>query len=303
MSKYKVVVPIHLEFVSEYDFHDMEMNQEVVLNTSFTLKTLRFTVDYSNGTGKITIEDIDSHSELGAFIIAESWLDIIVKLISLYIQTENKNQQYGHMRFTWYKKEMIISPRDGLISDDFSDLLTYNISLDNFSAKLEKLYKSDDLKFISNAYYGALQSSDHKAKYYHAFTIIEYLEQKHSDDGWEGKFDKSDCQETGQVVYNKFIEKNYTKEYAINAKETVINSLSRITVMNRREQLVDVLRNTYKIHKVEYLVDVNVDTDTIKKLIDTRNKLFHGGEITNLKHNMDILILICEKVYWYFLNR
>lgn len=303
MIKYKVIVPIYLEFVSEYDFHDMEIKQEVELNTAFSLKSLTFNVTYSNGNGMVIISNIDAQSELGAFIIARGWMDSIVRLLSFYVQKQNENQNYGSMRFNWFNKEMEISPKDGIVSEDFQSLLTYNVSLENFSEGLKKINKSEGLKFISTAYYGALQSSDHKAKYYHAFTIMEYLEQRHSNDGWDKKFNKLDCDEVGQEIYKKFIEKGYQSDVANSAKGTVINILSKTTIKNRQEKLVSILNEFYDINKVEYLIDIDINVETIKKLIETRNKLFHGGDITNLKHNMDILILICEKVYWCYLNQ
>lgn len=146
-----------------------------------------------------------------------------------------------------------------------------------------------------------MQSQDHRAKYYHAFTIIEYIENKYKDIGSQ-KFIKTDCKNSAELVRGYFLEHNYSEEDAVLAKGEVIKSLARITLESRAEKLNFILNNYFDIHSVKYFEEVEINKEIAKNFIDIRNSLFHGGNQSDLKKNLDLLILVCQKIIWSLLG-
>ena len=129
MKFYTAEVPIHSEFVSEYDNHDTSTYMEFEFQTSIEIKGMNCTVRYNEKEKSILIDRIEASSEIEAFIIVKSIIPMIVNIISIYIQRKNINQHYGHARIKWYKGEIMITPGDHYPRASSSTTITTKVSL------------------------------------------------------------------------------------------------------------------------------------------------------------------------------
>lgn len=298
MKNYNASIPIHLEYVSEFDSYDDSTFAECEFSANITIKTMQCSIAFDEKKDKyISIQDIEANDEIEAFTIVNKLLLIIANCISVFIQRKNVNQHYGHIRVRWFLRDLNITPRDQWPSASLSTKMITTINLDGLEEAVLRVWDSPDLQFITQAYYGALQSLDHRAKYYHAFTIMEHLENKYKDDVGNKKYSDADCKKAANLVFDYFTEQCYSLADANHAKGCVTDSLKKVTNETRAEKLQTILEKYFDITQVNYLGEVTIDKKITKDFIDTRNGLFHGSVSPgNLKRNCDLLILVCEKI-------
>lgn len=305
MTKYEIKVPIIQEFVGEYDFHDTSTSVSYMFDYHCTYNGVLCEMQYNETVKEIVLKNIDASDEINAFIIGNKLLSQLAKILSLFLQkkhSEDDNTLHGHVRIKWFRKDMEISPR-GLIQSDVKADYSGDIELKDLELNLDKLVSSSDADFLLSALYGSLQTSDHKAKYYHAFTIIEFIESQFRGIVGTPIYKKDDTKEMAKLVADYLINNEYPNELATKAKGILSNTFASATQENRASKLVTILKEKYNINAIKYAGRVHpIDEDLAQDLINKRNKLFHAGGTDNIKHQMDQLILICEKVVWHYLN-
>jgi hypothetical protein len=302
MRQYKATIPMHLEFVSEYDQHDSSTSMEFHFETSVHIDSMNIIMMFpESGEPQIIIENVSAETEAEAFMVVVNVLPILVSIISLQFQRHHANQHYGHVRVKWYKGQINIIPRDQWVSDSAAMKLMCKLDTTGFQEVVCNAWSSEEIKFLLQAYYGSLQSQDYRAKYYHAFTIIEFIENKYRDEVGTKRFKEEDCTRLGNEAYKLLEELEYSKDDCNNGRDSIINLLKKITKESRANKLLQMITERLDIKSVKYLEDVPVDRTLVGKFIETRNKLFHAGnEITELKRNTDLLILVSEKIVWKF---
>ena len=121
---------------------------------------------------------------------------------------------------------------------------------------------------IFSNYYDGIKANHYTSKYFHWFLIIEAIE--HSElykrEFQERLFDSSEI----DAIAEKFND-NETKRNAI-------TSLKSRTLMSRKEKLYTILRKlgitSYHLHGEDHILS----RETVTKIIEFRNSLFHQGE-------------------------
>lgn len=304
MFNYSFEIPIAIEYISPFYLYRNSMEEEVIIDKKIETQEISIHIIFTLNKGFVYINNIESKSEDEALSKVTNLMNKIVNLLSLNFQKYNCNQYNGHLRFVWIKSNVKILSNEEFPRGAVGMTTRTILKLDNFEELIVKLDGTTEIEFISNAYYGSLLSLDYRAKFYHAFTIIEYLENQYKKEIGTKKYQGNHCLLIGEQIEENLVEFGYSKEDATHAKSLVLGYLKNITVENRVQKLLFILSEKFQIKSIKYKIPVEliIDENIVKELINTRNKLFHGKDPENLKTNTDILILICEKIYWYILE-
>lgn len=148
---YSAKVPLHMEYVSEYDTHDSSTYAECEFESEIEIKSMVCRLNYSpEGEKAIFIEGIEAHDQIEAFIIVPHLLPLLANTISLYLQRQNVNQHYGHMRVKWYKREIQITPPDQYPSVTTSSTMITKIHLDGLQEAILRIWESSELQFMTD---------------------------------------------------------------------------------------------------------------------------------------------------------
>lgn len=140
------------------------------------------------------------------------------------------------------------------------------------------LPEDDVYEFLMNEYYIALGQEDAKSKFFHLFSIIEYIE--HRYESYNGA--KALCSGEQRKQISKKL-KEFLKEngdFAPGDRERicnqVANALTKASDIGRADKLRNILGRMgiekLKIHDREILID----RVFLQRIIDLRNKAFHG---------------------------
>ncbi|WP_322922980.1 hypothetical protein [Paenibacillus campi] len=295
---YRAQVPLHIEYVSDFDKHDFSTSRFFEVNTLLEIKGVHCNICSSNEKNIVAISGLIAENENEAFEKASKLFNMIAVCLSLHINKADPNCHYGQARFAWLKKEVIIKPRDQRISDSIAIQSSTKLNTQDSQVIITNMSDSVELSFLMQAFYGALQPVDLRAKYYHAFTIIEYLENIYKDKVGTKRFTTDSVEHCAQSLINPLRERGCSDEDIKKALEIINGGLKRATIESRQEKLLLILNNIFDIKSVLYINEnVNINAIKVREFIETRNKLFHGGSnIATLKNTLNVLILVCENI-------
>ena len=275
MRSYDIEAPVIIEFVSPLDRHDFSTDRTPNLCALLTLDNVECHMELGE-RNRFTLHGIKASSENDAFDSAAILLNKLCIAATVASEIPNQNPHYGLLRLHWDKKDLKITPRDHP-SSYFTES-THDVSVEFLTATIEAISRVSDISLIFDAYYRAMGPQDPRNSYAVGFFVIELIESR-----FKSKITTHLLLPDNLVRLildrTKTLLKSHCLQEAINGVASRIgNLLHEATIEARREKLTAILRDVFQITEVNTGEQrQQVDPTLVQRLIDARNKLFHGG--------------------------
>ncbi len=281
----------------------------------------------------LSFDSIYADDESYAYEMATMLIDKVCCVLTFIFQGQNSNFQHFHPKFTYKIKDIICKEEVYIKYKDFiskpneymdengnktivitekisfrehmSDLITLTVKTDLFGRLFCLHGTNTHLSFLLESYYRSLGELEFISKYYNLFTIIEYIEtnfKEHSSS--KNIFSQTQKKELKKMIEEKIAE--YFKEDNSEIKTRFFNRFSSliadVTDKTRAQKLCEILNNHFEIYEInETILHFEINEETIKKFIDTRNSLFHAKNITEyekkeLNNLTNKLMALCKTI-------
>lgn len=158
-----------------------------------------------------------------------------------------------------------------------------------------------DLNFMLDEFYLALGQENSYSKFFHLFSIIEFVEKRYADRNGAQKLLALEETESilNAVSACVLLDEKEKRDRVHGAlKQALVN----LTDIGRKEKLVHILHQM-GVFKVENCgTEFEIDSKTIGQIINLRNKCYHGDRKKNKQTYIDVdlavtrLMYICEKI-------
>ena len=158
-----------------------------------------------------------------------------------------------------------------------------------------------DLNYMLDEFYLALGQENRYSKFFHLFSIIEFVEKRYEDHNGANKLLASDEIEaiTKAVMdISTMVDREKWNRVCGALKQT----LGNLTDIGRKEKLVHILHQM-GIREIKNCgTEFEIDDKTIGKLISLRNKCYHGDrkKADHSYINIDLavtqLMYLCEQI-------
>ena len=285
-----------------------------------------------------TVSGIIAESKTEARELVDASIVKSCKALSILMNCENCNKQGYQPRVepdykqqSWYKEEY--QPYEKLVEEacepketiDENGNRVIHIYIDHANIEMESevfatifgkidvshffdfynYEKSPDLCFIIDEYYAALGREALTSKFFHLFSIIEYVEKNyiHLADT-TNVFDEADK----QLVMKSLENLEMPKAKRVRLCSSVMSAMGRATEIGREAKLVNVLHNMGIKEFKKCGTQFTIDKSTIKELTELRNAYYHGDGKKESNQHISVelavarLMYICEKVIEYVLK-
>ncbi|RRS29874.1 MAG: hypothetical protein P794_09505 [Epsilonproteobacteria bacterium (ex Lamellibrachia satsuma)] len=292
MYKFKVKVPLELEYRSNFDEHNFSHKNELEFEFSSSYSEFNYSLHGKAGEYTLLIDNIIAENENACIEKVKSFSNSLLPLASLIIQSRNSNQHYTHLKLDYLisnvnieqqvridvqeqsqqQNGQVINLSDQMmIKEDIQITTSTQIDFSNLNIFFSH-YNDKVFQYVLEGYYRSLSATDPATKFYNAFTIIEFME----------TYFRNDI-ETSHLLEKDEMEKVVTclkENISINA-ERIVNrvksTLLNATLESRHEKLIMILNNIFMIENIKCgIVNRPIDTDFVKQIIKIRNSLFHG---------------------------
>ena len=276
MRSYDIEAPVIIEFVSPLDRHDFSSDRTPNLCASLTLDNVECHVELGE-QNRFTLHGLEASSENDAFDSASILLNKLCIAATVASEVPNLNPHYGHLRLRWDARCVRITPGDYAISDSFNTETIYDVSVEFLTATAEVISRGGDVSFIFDAYYRAMGPQDPRTNYAVGFFVIELIESRFKSKITTHLLLPDDlvCSISDHA---KTLLESRCLQKSINDVKSRIGKLKGATIENRVEKLTAILRDVFQITEVNTGVKkLQVESKLVKRLIDARNKLFHGS--------------------------
>lgn len=174
---------------------------------------------------------------------------------------------------------------------------------DDFRKYYDKV--NDAADFLTDEYYVALGSENQKSKFFHLFSIIEFIEREYRYlAGASHIFDKEDIALVENAVHKAFSADKNKRE---RAKSAVCQKMSQTTDIGRDEKLVNILHSMGIVEFGAGTGKIPVDRGHMSAITKKRNTFFHGslsrekGQIT-VEEAVTWLMYICPEIIRYVME-
>ena len=150
-------------------------------------------------------------------------------------------------------------------------------------------------------FYLALGQENRYSKFFHLFSIIEFIEKRYEDDNGASKLFDS---EKIDVIVKAALDSPVLvdKEKRDRVRGALKQILGNLTDIGRKEKLVHILHEM-GIYKIENCgTEFEIDSKTIGQIINLRNKCYHADRKNKGETKIDVdlavtqLMYICERV-------
>lgn len=253
---------------------------------------------------KLSISNIIAKSDEQAFKIACEIADKMCRGLVLKIQSENYENLENHpcliciphnMKMVnkgEYNSSTVVKKSNGNIHVHDGLILREKLSISSSIGldlkDLEEYYNNIDrgkILKVGDSIYRAVLSRNIRGRFFQLFTIIEAIEAKYGKDK-----DIAHPIIPDKEVKYKFNEilTNHLDEFLLDkvpsdSKKSLLNRITNLvtnaTIEPRKTKLMRILIDKLNISKVKKgLMNYEITEEKMKKFIDTRNSLFHGGE-------------------------
>lgn len=288
------------------------------------------------------VNGIPAKSEDDAFEAVESYINNICIELTLLTNKHNANRQcyqprvypawnkakWSQYSYTQYEamiqaelnKEAEAESTDRVkvvklcnritISSSVYAFLTEYLNADDLHPERWVTQGDAKVDFVRTAIYSALGDEGVESKYFHLFTIIEFIER---DKTICKLLDAKPVYSSDQITAMTNALLNVVKDFDSSKvtmnrlKSRIMSNLGSFTDLTRAEKLISILKMmkvaTYERH--EELVELT--PKDAQNLIDLRNGLFHGVGTDDKREKqywdgVEQLLYICEKILNYFLD-
>ena len=213
-------------------------------------------------------EKFDFCFEMAKSMTREESIDFAQKVagyFTLLLARKNVNPQSGfnYAEVDWLNFCTASSFNDKVISMTLSGKMTAQLELNREQWNVTNEY---DNVIFSN-YYDGIKANSCISKYFHWFLIIEVIE--HSN-----RYKR----EFTELLFAASELDAIAKHFKSQAKSDAIKNLKAKTVKSRKRKLYEILQaigvNEYSAYGEKYCLSL----ETVSKIIEYRNSLFHRGE-------------------------
>ena len=157
--------------------------------------------------------------------------------------------------------------------------------------------------YMIEEYFLALGQENMTSKFFHLFSIIEFVEKQYIDLAGASRL-LSD-EEIDHVMQGINDYTDFPKEKGNRILSSLKNSLANMTDLGRGAKLVNILR-AMGIEKIENCGTVfAINKETIQPLIELRNTYYHGGhgqKVISMNEAVTRLMYLCERVIKYAIS-
>ena len=288
MRSYNIEAPVIVEFVSPLDRHDSSMDRTPNLCALLTLDDVECHMKLGE-RNCFTLHGIKASSENNAFASAAILLNKLCIAATVASEIPNQNPHCGYLRLSWDAKGLKITPRDhSILGISESSDLTFipNIRVEFLAAITEAISRVGDVSLIFDAYYRAMGPQDPRTSYAVGFFVIELIESRFKSKITTHLLLPNDNDLVCSILdHAKTLLESETLPESHCLQETIDRVASRIrnnlkgaTIENRVEKLTAILHDVFQITEINTGVKkLQVESKLVKRLIDARNKLFHGS--------------------------
>ena len=213
-------------------------------------------------------EKIDFCFEVAKDMTREESVDFARKIesyITLLLARKNVNPQNGfnYAEVDWLNFYTTSSLNDKVIRTALLIKGTVELELNIDQWKVANEYGN----VIFSNYYNGIKANDVVSKYFHWFLIIEVIEKS-------SRYER----EFTELLFEPNELDAVAKQFKSQAKSNAIKSLKGRTKKSRKEKLYEILQaigvKEYSAYDEKYCLSL----ETVNKIIDYRNSLFHRGE-------------------------
>ena len=241
---------------------------------SLTLDNVECHVELGD-QNRFTLHGLEASSENAAFDSAKCLLNKLCMAATVASELPNLNPHYGLLRLRWDKKDLKITPRDHP-SSYFTES-THDVSVEFLTATIEAISRVSDISLIFDAYYRAMGPQDPRNSYAAGFFVIELIESR-----FKSKITTHPLLPDNLVRsisdHAKTLLESHCLQGSINGVKSRIGNLHGATIEARNEKLTTILHDVFQITEVNTGVRRHqVEPELVQRLINARNKLFHGG--------------------------
>jgi len=323
MYKFKVKVPLELEYKSNFDKHDFSHKNELEFKFSSSYDEFNYSLHGEARNYTLLIDNIIAENEAACIEKVKSFLNSLLPLASLIIQSRNSNQHYTHLKLDYLISNVNIEQQARIDVQEQSQeqngqviklsdqiMIKENVQITSITqidfSKLNIFfnYSNDKVfQYVLEGYYRSLSATDPATKFYNAFTIIEFMETYFRNDiATSSLLDKEEME---KVV--KCLKENISRNVE-RIVSRVQNTLSNATLESRHEKLITILNDKFMIKNIKCgTVDRDIDIDFAKQIIKIRNSLFHGKtfseeEQQNIRNKGLELICLIQNILFNWMN-
>lgn len=145
-------------------------------------------------------------------------------------------------------------------------------------------YVDDDtVNYLLDEYYMALGQENIKSKFFHLFSMIEFIEREYKNlSGASPVYDEEDVIKVKGALKNAFSEENREKFDRLEAM--VVQRMASAANLGREQKLVNILREMGIKELKDGDQTIPVDRFFISELVKKRNTYFHGSRPSEGKH-------------------
>lgn len=158
-----------------------------------------------------------------------------------------------------------------------------------------------DINYMLDEFYLALGQENRYSKFFHLFSIIEFVEKRYRNlNGANKLIEPNKIDEIMEKVLETLSSENNKKRASV--KSALKQKLSDMTDIGRKEKLVNILHEM-GIEKISDCgTEFEIDTKVVGEIIKLRNECYHGDYNEHEKSGADIdlavtrLMYICERI-------
>ncbi len=333
-SDYRCLLDFRLQDGFESCVFDIIDNKDLGLKDSENWSIGNAEDESGNHLFNLHIEKILSDSKESAIRNVARCIDTICMALSFCIITHNNDKEYCNPKVYCYYQG-IKARAEKIDSNDYTELVIDKAGNREIfcreeigvteASELRKIIEFTNNEFIEYAkaissdnpdvfalkqYYLALGEEHITSKYFHLFSIIEYIEDKYSEfAGANLIFDNSSefNVRVGEFV-DELLEKYQSgKNEAEPNKDDIYSSINKLLIKMTNYGRATKLLNILKHMGIEFYTKESIPLDKalLQSLIRERNILFHGNEAGDeeiRKHVLD-LMYIDLKIIQYLIKQ
>lgn len=208
------------------------------------------------------------------------------------------HKQEDTVETTWVngKKYQIITIESApiIISTSVYSKIYGKMPMDDFLLYVD--CSDTDLNYMLDEFYLALGQENRYSKFFHLFSIIEFIEKRYEDNNGASKlFDSEEIDVIVKAALDSPVLVD--KEKRDRVRGALKQILGNLTDIGRKEKLVHILHEM-GIYKIENCgTEFEIDSKTIGQIINLRNKCYHEDRKNKEETKIDIDLAVTQLMY------
>lgn len=313
MNRYKFRIPMHLEYVTTFS-DGQNLPKSLEFNYYSEYRGVKYILKNEEENYFLFLENVEAEDIRDALEKVELFTREFVSPVTLIIQLQNKCQNWSYctpyfdlVNYEKLGEEIILLENNCgeniyicdkiRIREELFATMKGKLKLDSLGILLDEYSNNSEMKFLLDCFFRAVSSEEILVRYFNSFTIIEFIEARYS------KFiNTSRLVDNAELVdilsdLENALSGNKNKNRIV---ERIKQNLKSATLESRAEKLEQCIKKIFEVEEIEVPSGKKeVTLDLLKKIINTRNQLYHGkvmneSEKRELESNSYLLILVVQ---------